>query len=97
LAVFLFGTIYAGLGILAWLPMFNGELELWTDFSPIDWHVHEMLYGYLPAVVTGFLCSPRFQIGADDCLSKALHCWFLSPFGRWVASPLCFPARSAGC
>ena len=54
---FLFGAIYAGLGILAWLPMFNGELELSTAFSPIDWHVHEMLYGYLPAVVTGFLLT----------------------------------------
>ena len=54
---FLFGAIYAGLGILAWLPMFNGELELSTAFSPVDWHVHEMLYGYLPAVVTGFLLT----------------------------------------
>jgi uncharacterized protein involved in response to NO len=54
---FLFGAIYAGFGVLAWLPMFSGELELWTDFSPVDWHVHEMLYGYLPAVVTGFLLT----------------------------------------
>jgi uncharacterized protein involved in response to NO len=54
---FLLGAIYAGLAILAWLPMFNGELELLTDFSPVDWHVHEMLYGYLPAVVTGFLLT----------------------------------------
>ena len=28
-----------------------------TAFGPIDWHVHEMLYGYLPAVVTGFLLT----------------------------------------
>ena len=54
---FLLGAIYAGLAILAWLPMFNGGLELWTAFTPIDWHVHEMLYGYLPAVVTGFLLT----------------------------------------
>src|SRR6185437_4723978 len=54
---FLFGAIYAGLAVLAWLPMFDGELKLWTDFSPVDWHVHEMLYGYLPAVVTGFLLT----------------------------------------
>jgi uncharacterized protein involved in response to NO len=54
---FLFGAIYAGLAVLAWLPMFNGELELLTDFSPVDWHVHEMLYGYVPAVVTGFLLT----------------------------------------
>ena len=54
---FLLGAIYAGLAILAWLPIFNGELALSTAFGPIDWHVHEMLYGYLPAVVTGFLLT----------------------------------------
>src|SRR5450631_3951770 len=54
---FLFGAFYAGLAVLAWLPMFKGELELSTALSPIDWHVHEMLYGYLPAVVTGFLLT----------------------------------------
>ena len=54
---FLLGAVYAGLTILAWLPLFNGELVLSTAFGPIDWHVHEMLYGYLPAVVTGFLLT----------------------------------------
>ena len=54
---FLFGAVYAGLAVLAWLPMFNGELDLWTRSLPVDWHVHEMLYGYLPAVVTGFLLT----------------------------------------
>lgn len=54
---FLFGSLYAGLAILAWLPMFYGELELSTAFAPRDWHIHEMLYGYLSAVVTGFLLT----------------------------------------
>ena len=27
---FLFGSLYAGLAILAWLPMFYGELEVST-------------------------------------------------------------------
>jgi uncharacterized protein involved in response to NO len=52
---FLLGAIYAGLAILVWLPVFLGELTLSTSFVPRDWHVHEMLYGYLPAVITGFL------------------------------------------
>jgi uncharacterized protein involved in response to NO len=52
---FLFGSIYAGLAILVWLPVFHGELKLISAFAPRDWHVHEMLYGYLPAVITGFL------------------------------------------
>jgi len=52
---FLLGAIYAGLAILVWLPVFFGQLTLWSVFAPRDWHVHEMLYGYLPAVITGFL------------------------------------------
>src|SRR5262245_8396101 len=54
---FLLGAIYAGLGILIWLPMFFGEIAMPTAFSPRDWHIHEMLYGYLPAVITGFLLT----------------------------------------
>ena len=52
---FLLGAVYAGLAILVWLPVFHGELSLHTAFAPRDWHVHEMLFGYLPAVMTGFL------------------------------------------
>ena len=54
---FLGGAIYAGLGILIWLPLFSGEVGIPTAFSPLDWHIHEMLYGYLPAVITGFLLT----------------------------------------
>ncbi len=52
---FLLGAIQAAAAILVWLPVFYGELQLTTAFAPRDWHVHEMLYGYLPAVITGFL------------------------------------------
>jgi len=54
---FLLGAAYAGLGIVIWLPMFFGEFAMPTAFSPLDWHIHEMLYGYLPAVITGFLLT----------------------------------------
>jgi uncharacterized protein involved in response to NO len=54
---FLFGSVYAGVAGLAWLPVFTGELTLLSAFAPRDWHVHEMLYGYVPAVVTGFLLT----------------------------------------
>jgi uncharacterized protein involved in response to NO len=54
---FLFGAVYAGLGTVIWLPLFFGSLTIPTAFSPLDWHIHEMLYGYLPAVITGFLLT----------------------------------------
>ena len=52
---FLLGSLYAGLAVLVWMPVFYGELMLTSAFAPRDWHVHELLYGYLPAVITGFL------------------------------------------
>src|SRR5262245_2611747 len=54
---FLLGSLYAGIAVLAWLPMFHGELFVATAFAPRDWHVHEMLFGYVAAVVTGFLLT----------------------------------------
>lgn len=54
---FLFGALYAGLEVLVWLPVLHGEISVPTIFPPRDWHVHEMLYGYLPAVMTGFLLT----------------------------------------
>lgn len=54
---FLLGSIWASLEVLAWLPMFYGELSLATAFSPRDWHVHELLFGYVPAIVAGFLLT----------------------------------------
>jgi uncharacterized protein involved in response to NO len=54
---FLFGALYAGLAVLIWLPIYFGEMTLPTSFAPIDWHVHEMVYGYLPAIITGFLLT----------------------------------------
>jgi len=52
---FLFGSIYAGAAMLVWLPLFHGELALSSAFATRDWHVHELLFGYLAAVITGFL------------------------------------------
>ncbi len=54
---FLFGAIYAGVAVLVWMPVFFGEIALPGAFAPRDWHVHEMLFGYVGAVVTGFLLT----------------------------------------
>ena len=54
---FLFGAIYAGVMIPLWLAVFAGEISLPTAFAPLDWHVHEMLFGYVGAVIAGFLLT----------------------------------------
>lgn len=54
---FLLASLYAGVTMLFWLPLLYGHLETSSAFAPVDWHVHEMLFGYVAAVVTGFLLT----------------------------------------
>jgi uncharacterized protein involved in response to NO len=54
---FLFGAIYAGAMIPLWLAVFAGRVSLPSAFTPRDWHVHEMLFGYVGAVIAGFLLT----------------------------------------
>lgn len=50
-------SLYGGAAILFWLPLFYGHLTTFSVFLPVDWHVHEMLFGYLAAIMTGFLLT----------------------------------------
>lgn len=54
---FLGGSIWAALSIALWLPQYFGNLSLPTAFGPLDWHIHEMIYGYVAAVIAGFLLT----------------------------------------
>jgi uncharacterized protein involved in response to NO len=45
-----------GLGVVpAWFLVWRGDIPLAGPFSPVDWHIHEMLFGYASAVIAGFL------------------------------------------
>jgi uncharacterized protein involved in response to NO len=54
---FLLGAAYGALIILIWLPIFHGSLQTHSSFAAVDWHVHETLFGYVAAVIAGFLLT----------------------------------------
>ena len=54
---FLAAGLWAALALAMWLGMLTGALELPSLFAPVDWHVHEMLFGFVAAVVAGFLLT----------------------------------------
>lgn len=54
---FLLASLQAATAMLMWLPLYYGRLETLSLLSPVDWHIHELLFGYLTAVVTGFLLT----------------------------------------
>src|SRR6056297_2817099 len=54
---FLFGAVWVVLAMLLWLPTFTGAITLPTRFDAVSWHAHEFLFGYLGAVIAGFLLT----------------------------------------
>jgi uncharacterized protein involved in response to NO len=55
---FFFGAaVWAALAMALWVPILSGALALPTAFDPVSWHAHEFLFGYLGAVVAGFLLT----------------------------------------
>lgn len=54
---FLGASLFAGLAIPIWVAAFAGADSPAFAFPPRDWHVHEMVFGFLPAVITGFLLT----------------------------------------
>jgi uncharacterized protein involved in response to NO len=54
---FLGAALFAGLAVPAWIVMLAGAGGTTGLSAPRDWHVHEMLFGFLPAVITGFLLT----------------------------------------
>ena len=54
---FLSAGLWATLGIALWIAMLWGRLALPSAFDPVSWHAHEALFGYLGAVLAGFLLT----------------------------------------
>jgi uncharacterized protein involved in response to NO len=54
---FLGGAIWAVVSLTLWLLALAGALELPSLFDPLGWHRHEMLFGFVGAVVAGFLLT----------------------------------------
>ncbi len=54
--LFLLGSIYAALLILLWVPAFLGLITISTALPPGAWHAHELLFGFLPAVIAEKVC-----------------------------------------
>ena len=54
---FLGAALFAGVAVPAWALMLAAVGDSAFLSAPRDWHVHEMIFGFLPAVITGFLLT----------------------------------------
>ena len=77
---FLFASAWAALSVPIWVAAYAGLLDA-AHFTR-DWHVHEMLFGYISGVIAGFLLTavPNWT-GRLPVTGGALA----GLFGLWVA------------
>jgi uncharacterized protein involved in response to NO len=54
---FLFAAVQAALAIVLWVPWFLGLMAVPSLLPPVAWHAHSLLFGYVPAVIAGFLLT----------------------------------------
>jgi uncharacterized protein involved in response to NO len=54
---FLLGALWAATVLALWLAVLAGAFALPTAMDPLAWHRHEMLFGYLAAVIAAFLLT----------------------------------------
>ena len=54
---FLGAALFGSLAILVWVVLFAGGVYAAFLYSPREWHVHEMLFGFIPALIAGFLLT----------------------------------------
>jgi uncharacterized protein involved in response to NO len=83
---FLGAAIFSGVAVPAWILLFVGGGDHTFLYAPQDWHVHEMLFGFLPAIITGFLLTaiPNWTERAPVRGMSLMLLWALWLAGRLV-------------
>ncbi len=108
---FLAAGLWSAIALTLWIMMFATGSTVPSRFDPLAWHIHEMLFGFVMAVIAGFLLTAipnwtgrRPVSGAPLGLLTGLWllgriaCLVSSLMPAWVAilADLSFPAALAG-
>lgn len=102
---FFLASLHAGLAIPTWLAAYLGGFAIGGPFGSMHWHAHEMLFGYLGAVIAGFILTAipnwtgRLPLAGTPLLALVVlwlagraACLFLPDPWLAMAVDLAFPA-----
>jgi len=54
---FLGAAVWACVAMIGWIGLLSGVWRFATGYGAVAWHAHELLFGYVSAVMTGFLLT----------------------------------------
>ncbi|RLQ20690.1 NnrS family protein [Seongchinamella sediminis] len=82
---FLLGALFSVISLLLWVALFSGQLQLAVYGGPLWWHLHEMLFGFVTAIIVGFLLTAvRTWTGQPGLEGRPLA----ALVGLWLAGRL---------
>lgn len=89
---FFFASLSGFILIALWIMQYSGWITLGNYYGSVNWHSHEMLFGYTQAVVAGFLLTAvRNWTNAPTIIKTPLGLlaliWLLARFLPFVAVP----------
>jgi len=92
---FFLGALWAIVVVALWVAAMAGTVTLPTLIDPLAWHRHEMLFGYLSAVIAGFLLTAipnwtgRLPV-AGPALAALVSLWVAARlamlFSAWIGA-----------
>lgn len=54
---FFFGAVWAVVAVVLWMLAYSGRLLPPSTLEPVLWHRHEMMFGFVGAIIAGFLLT----------------------------------------
>ena len=83
---FLGAAVFAGVALPIWAMILAGANNTNFLYVPREWHVHEMIFGFLPAVIAGFLFTamPNWTDRPPIMGLPLMGLWMLWLAGRLV-------------
>lgn len=96
---FLGGAIWAVVALTLWLVALAGQFTIPSSFDALAWHRHEMLFGFVGAVIAGFLLTAipnwtgRLPI-AGVPLASLFALWLAGRLGVFFSAELGLPVAA---
>ena len=96
---FFSGAAWAVIALALWLTTLAGAIVLPSAFDPLAWHRHEMLFGFVGAIIAGFLLTAipnwtgRLPI-AGPPLAGLLGLWLAARAAVFFSGTIGLPAAA---
>jgi uncharacterized protein involved in response to NO len=84
---FLGGAIWSLCAMPLWIAIVTGKLAVATSYGAVSWHAHEFLFGYVGAIIAGFLLTAVPGWAKRPPISGGT---LLALFALWVAGRAAF-------